>query len=188
MPGKLPNTLIIEGHGATFDPKSSLKANYFDFRRSDATKCNLYSYVREGALMPARDSNEKILWSINHGGAIPACWVEVTQSRIGGARVRDRIIYAIDYKIVNGSVVYDWNYELPSDWYADTIQLNAIGGGTVEAITWYNRSTGPKSSSVVWFTLRGEGPHDPIKSVLLSTVLDYFNTQSYDVLWMVCRE
>jgi hypothetical protein len=183
----MPNTLIIEGHGATFDPKSTVKANYFDFRRSDATKCKLYSYVREGALMPARESNEKIRWSIRNQGAIPLPWVEVTQSRIGGTRVRDRIIYAIDYEIVHGSVVYDWNYQLPSSWGADTIPLNAIEGGTVETITWYN-GPGPKSSSVVWLTLRGEGPDDPLRSVLLSTVLNYFNTRSYDVLWMVCRE
>lgn len=189
MPGpdKLANTLIIEGHGETYDPKSAVKAKEFDFKRSAATKCNLYSYVREGALMPAKDSNEKIQWSIQHNGDIPEGWFEVTQSMIGGHKVRDRILYAIDYKIIKGNPVYDWNYQLPAHWGADAIQLAAREGGTVETLVWYNGNDA-KSSSVVWLSLRGEGPDTPLRSTLLSTVLDYFDTRSYNVLWMVCRE
>ncbi len=56
-PPVLPNTLIIEGHGETYDPRSAVNANYFQFSRSAATKCTLYSYVREGALMDAQESN-----------------------------------------------------------------------------------------------------------------------------------
>ena len=168
MPSLMPNTLIIDGHGATYDPKSAVGANYFDFRRSGATKCVMYSYVAEGRLMPALDSNKKIKHSVKHDGAVPSGAVEYTQSRIGGIRVRDRIIYAIDWHLdEHGDVEYDWNYELPRSWGADTIKLNAREGGTVDCLVWYSGS-GPKTSKVVWFALRGEGPTDPLRSILLS--------------------
>jgi hypothetical protein len=192
---RLPNTLIIEGHGATRRKRSSVPSrSTFSFKRSRNTKCAIYSYVREGVGIDADESNRLISWCINNGGAVPTPYFERIASNTGGKLVREREIFAIDWvwkkKMVNGILtdVYelDWNEIVPETWGADTILLPAVQGASVECIARYN-GAGPRWSSVVWFALRAEEEDTPLRSVKLSTVLNFFNTQSYAVLWMVCR-
>jgi hypothetical protein len=182
MAGPTPtgNILMIDGHGATGATQQT-----FDFRRSQGTRVNLYSYVNEGT--GTRVAPSEYLMAASVGGQIPKGSTSVSSSDVSGTRARNWVLHARDLKQEeDGRWVLEWNYEFPSEWGADMIPLQSCQGPDVEVLCCYNGAD-PRSSTRVWLSLQAEGPDEPMVSVWLSTVLAHFNTRPYDVLWMASR-
>lgn len=182
-----PNLIIIDGHGETDRSKNAT----FDFKRPNATKCCLYSYTRESIPIGVDASNRIIQAAISTPTDIPSIPTEIVKSRIGGSIVRDRILHPQSYKVdvKKSKTKYEWNYALPISWSADVIELeDKVMGGTTECVVHYSNKFGPKQSDFVWMTIVADESGGPTTGrVKLSTIIEYFDTRPYDIMWMACR-
>lgn len=158
-PASTGNILVLYGHGAVTE-------NTFDFRRSDATKINLYSWTREA--IPVWDTQIQLAADdAIANGTIRSSYATVNSSRIGGTVMKDLVIGPPD-----GLRLPD----IPIGYVATPIAaLNATvhhNGATIAASTRMVLMV-DDNNDVLFFSGIIADPN--------------FSGRSFDILWCACK-
>lgn len=153
--------LIIDGHG------SELPGTTFNFKRTAANACTLYSYVRPGIPIGVGQSDDIIAKII--AGNFSREITTVNASRIGGTPINDRLLGAIKMTAQHAP---EWNND---PLFHTGVQADKI----VDGVTLHQITQG----DTIYLRL----PVGAQQTVKLSDIISAYPTGQYNIFWCVCR-